>query len=207
MKLATIVVLMGIPLLGSLAPLNAADQAGVSQTVISFLGGSVWNADYSGGTCVWYFPLVGSLDMGSLFSDTKNPTMGTSDLIWVSEFTVQMLPAAPPFLPVPASSSQAPPYAVAHGHHLFPVGSLQADLAGSHGVVSDHAGGAEEHELRYPRGHVHQKCFDRAKPGWIGFRHFHIHGRPVVQPTLRPAQRATVRFRRNDPTWNDLLRV
>ncbi len=113
MKLATIVVLMGIPLLGSLAPLNAADQAGVSQTVISFLGGSVWNADYSGGTCVWYFPLVGSLDMGSLFSDTKNPTMGTSDLIWVSEFTVQMLPAAPPFLPVPASSSQAPPYAVA----------------------------------------------------------------------------------------------
>jgi hypothetical protein len=111
MKLATII-LMGIPLLGSLAPINAADPAGSSQTVVSFAGGSVWNTDYSGGTCVWYLPIVGDLDLGSLFSDTKNPAKETSYLVWVSEFTVQSLPAAPPFLPAPASAKDAPPYAL-----------------------------------------------------------------------------------------------
>lgn len=112
MKLTTIV-LMGILLLGFLVPLNAGDPASISQTVVSFAGGSVWNADFSGGTCVWYFPVVGDLDLGSLFSDPKNPTKETSYLIWVSEFTAQMLPAAPPFLPAPASPNQAPPYALA----------------------------------------------------------------------------------------------
>jgi len=111
MKLANIVML-GIPLLGLLSPLNAGDQAGTSATVISFSGGSVWNADYSGGTCVWYLPVVGNLNMVSLFSDTKNPSKETSYLIWVSEFTVQNLPAAPPFLPAPASAKDAPPYAL-----------------------------------------------------------------------------------------------
>ncbi len=105
--------LIGIPVLGFLTSLNAADPASTSQTVVSFAGGSVWNADFSGGTCVWYFPLIGDLDMGTLFSDAKNPTKETSYLVWVSEFTVEMLPASPPFLPAPASSSQAPPYALA----------------------------------------------------------------------------------------------
>ena len=72
MKLTTII-LIGIPLLGSLAPMSAADQAGASATVVSFAGGSVWNADYSGGTCVWYLPVVGDLPLESLFSDPKNP--------------------------------------------------------------------------------------------------------------------------------------
>ena len=108
MKLA-IMVLAGISLLGSLALLNAAGPAGASQAVVSFAGGSVWNADYSGGTCVWYFPVVGDLDLGSLFSDPSNPTKETSYLIWVSEFTVQMLPATPPFQPVPAGGL---PYAL-----------------------------------------------------------------------------------------------
>ncbi len=111
MRLAMIV-LMGIPLLGSFARLNAADQAGTSKTVISFAGGSVWNADYSGGTCVWYLPIVGDLDLNSLFSDPKNPSKETSYLIWVSEFTVQTVPAAPPFLAPPASAKDAPPYAL-----------------------------------------------------------------------------------------------
>ena len=95
------------------AGLNAADPAGTSQTVISFAGGSVWNADFSGGTCVWYFPVVGNLDFESLFSDPKNASKETSYLVWVSEFTVQMMTAAPPFLPAPASPNQAPPYALA----------------------------------------------------------------------------------------------
>lgn len=110
MKLTT-VVLAGV-LFGSPALLSAADPAGASQTVISFTGGSVWNADYSGGTCVWYFPIVGDLDLGSLFSNTQSPTKETSYLVWVSEFTVQMLPVAPPFLPAPASAASAPPYAL-----------------------------------------------------------------------------------------------
>ena len=112
MKLANLF-LPGILLLASLPSLNAADTAGVSQTVVSFAGGSVWNADFSGGTCVWYLPIVGSLDPASLFSDPKNPAKETAYLVWVSEFTVQMLPAAPPFLPAPASAKDAPPYAVA----------------------------------------------------------------------------------------------
>jgi hypothetical protein len=111
MKLTTII-LIGIPLLGSLAPMSAADQASASATVISFAGGSVWKADYSGGTCVWYLPVVGNLTLESLFSDPKNPAKETTYLVWVSEFTVQMLPAAAPFLPVPASAAQAPPYAL-----------------------------------------------------------------------------------------------
>jgi len=110
MKLATLI-LMGIPLLGSLPPLRAADQTATSATVISFAGGSVWNADYSAGTCVWYLPVVGSLDPGSLFSDPKAPAKETAYLVWVSPFTVQSLPAGPPFLPAPASAKDAPPYA------------------------------------------------------------------------------------------------
>jgi hypothetical protein len=98
-------------LLGCLG-LQAADTASSSATAVSFAGGSVWNADYSGGTCVWYLPVVGNLELESLFSDPKNPGKETSYLIWVSEFTVQMLPAAPPFLPAPANAKDAPPYAL-----------------------------------------------------------------------------------------------
>ena len=70
MKLTTLI-LMGIPLLGLLAPTAAADQASASATAVSFAGGSVWNADYSGGTCVWYLPVVGNLGLESLFSDPR----------------------------------------------------------------------------------------------------------------------------------------
>jgi len=105
-------VLLAIPVVGSLALVKAADPARASDTVVSFSGGSVWNSDYSGGICVWYFPVVGDLSLGSLFSDTTNPSKETSYLIWVSPFTVQSLAAAPPFLPAPASASQAPPYAL-----------------------------------------------------------------------------------------------
>lgn len=110
MKIATIV-LLAIPLAGS-SLLSAADQASVAGTAISFAGGSVWNADYSGGTCVWYLPVVGNLDMGSLFSDPKNPSKETAYLVWVSPFTVQQLPATAPFQAPAASTSQAPAYAL-----------------------------------------------------------------------------------------------
>jgi hypothetical protein len=126
MKLATII-LLTIPVLGVLSPLSAGDQASASATVVSFAGGSAWNADYSGGTCVWYLPVVGNLPIDSLFSDPKNPGKETAYLVWVSEFTVQMLPAAPPFQPAPESPSLAPPYALV----LAPAGTgtiyLQSD--------------------------------------------------------------------------------
>jgi hypothetical protein len=111
MKLATII-LMGIPVLGFLSRMSADAPASVSATAVSFAGGSVWNPDYSGGTCVWYLPVVGDLGLESLFSDPKNPSKETAYLVWVSEFTVQMLPAAPPFQPEAASPAQAPPYAL-----------------------------------------------------------------------------------------------
>jgi hypothetical protein len=111
MKLTTII-LMSIPLMGVLAPVRAADHERASATVVSFAGGSVWNPDYSGGTCVWYLPVVGDLALDSLFSDPKNPAKETAYLVWVSEFTVQMLPASAPFAPAPAAGSQAPPYAL-----------------------------------------------------------------------------------------------
>ena len=126
MKLATIIV-MGIAQLGSLATLSAADRANVSATAVSFAGGSVWNADYSGGTCVWYLPVVGDLALESLFSDAKSLSKEAAYLVWVSEFTVQPLPAAAPFAPAPASGTQAPPYALV----LAPTGTgtiyLQSD--------------------------------------------------------------------------------
>jgi hypothetical protein len=95
-------------LVGSLGTLMAADTFATSATAVSFAGGSVWNADYSGGTCVWYLPVVGNLEMESLFSDPKKLSKETSYLIWVSEFTVQMLPAAAPFQA--ADAKDAPPY-------------------------------------------------------------------------------------------------
>ncbi|HXK02849.1 MAG TPA: hypothetical protein VMS37_10630 [Verrucomicrobiae bacterium] len=109
MRIATFI-LLALAAVGTLLPLCAADQASASATVISFAGGSAWNADYSGGTCVWYLPVVGNLSADSLFSDPKNPSKETAYLVWVSEFTVQMLPAVAPFQPAPASASQAPPY-------------------------------------------------------------------------------------------------
>jgi hypothetical protein len=109
MRLATII-LLALAAVGALHPVCAGDQASASATVISFAGGSAWNADYSGGTCVWYLPVVGNLSLDSLFSDPKNPSKETAYLVWVSEFTVQMLPAAAPFQPAPASGAQAQPY-------------------------------------------------------------------------------------------------
>jgi hypothetical protein len=109
MKIASLV-FSGVCLVGVLGALHA-EPAASSQTALSFAGGSVWNADYSGGTCVWYLPVVADLDLGSLFSDPKNPGKETAYLVWVSEFTVQMLPAVAPFQPAPAAGTQAPPYA------------------------------------------------------------------------------------------------
>lgn len=96
MKLTTLV-LMGIMLLGSPVLLNAGDPAGASEVAIGFMGGSTWTSP-STGICVWYFPVVGNLDLGALFAPDShgNPVVDKehSYLIWVSDFSVEVLVAS-----------------------------------------------------------------------------------------------------------------
>ena len=106
MKLATIA-LLGLLLLGSLPQLTAADAANGAQVAIGFAGGSVWTSATTG-ICVWYFPVVGDLKPDALFAA---PLFGSpvidkehSYLIWVSDFSIQMLPSDPP---VPESARAA----------------------------------------------------------------------------------------------------
>jgi hypothetical protein len=95
MKFATLGML-GMQLLVVCGTLQAADPAGSAQVAIGFTGGSVWTSA-STGICIWYLPIVGDLELKSLFS---GPLFGTpvvdrehAHLIWVSDFSVQMLPA------------------------------------------------------------------------------------------------------------------
>jgi hypothetical protein len=93
MKFATIV-LLGILLLGSYAPLKA-QPAGTSQVVLAFTGGSVYTSDTTG-TCVWYPVLIGDLPQQLLFSGSMfvAPVVDKEHayFIWVSDFTWQVLP-------------------------------------------------------------------------------------------------------------------
>ena len=98
MKLMSILAL-ALALLVPMAPLSAADPA-TSDVVVGFTGGASWR-DATTGICVWYFPLLGDLDLASLF--TAGPSGGPlanrehSYLLWVSDFTVEMLPAPTPY--------------------------------------------------------------------------------------------------------------
>ncbi|MGA2196129.1 MAG: hypothetical protein ABSH40_12745 [Bryobacteraceae bacterium] len=97
MKFATFA-LLAIPLLGTLPAAKAADSAGASQVAVGFAGGSVWTSA-STGICVWYFPVIGDLTTGSLFmADSSGAPVvdrAHSYLIWVSDFSVQVLPTSP----------------------------------------------------------------------------------------------------------------
>lgn len=99
MKFATFVFL-GILLLGSLVPLNAGDPAGASQVVIGFTGGSVWTSA-STGICIWYFPVVGNLDLKSLFATDASgaPVVDKEHayLIWASDWRIEAGFANPGF--------------------------------------------------------------------------------------------------------------
>ena len=94
MKFATIA-LMGILLLGTFADVRAAAPPGASQVVLAFSGGSTFTSD-STGICVWYPVLMGDLNLKSLF---MGPLFGApvvdkehSYFIWVSDFSMQVLP-------------------------------------------------------------------------------------------------------------------
>ena len=94
MKLATSA-LMAVALLGSLASSNAREPIGASQVALGFNGGSTWTSG-STGICIWYFPVVGDLDLESLFATDGSGAPAVdrahSYLIWVSDFRVQALP-------------------------------------------------------------------------------------------------------------------
>jgi hypothetical protein len=94
MKLATFV-MVGAVLLASAICLNAqAPPAGGSQVVIGFTGGSTWTS-YTTGTCVWYFPVLGDLDLTSLFvTDALGAPIIDKEhsyLIWVSKWSIQAM--------------------------------------------------------------------------------------------------------------------
>ena len=116
MRVRTIA-LLGALLLGCVA-IQAADPAsGASQVVTGFTGGAVWTSPTTG-ICIWYLPLVGDQDMKSLFQThlfgQVDPSKDTAYLIWVSDFSVQMLNSLPPFVTPPENKKDwPPPYALA----------------------------------------------------------------------------------------------
>jgi hypothetical protein len=89
-------VVLGLLLLWASPAMQAGPPASASQTVIGVTGGSTWTSGNTG-TCIWYFPVVGDLDLGSLFaSDLSKDLTGApvidkehSYLIWVSDWSIQ----------------------------------------------------------------------------------------------------------------------
>jgi hypothetical protein len=98
MKFATFVPL-GVLLLASFVPIQAAEPAGASQVVLAFSGGSVYTAD--GGICMWYPVVVGDLGPKSLFArdPSGQPVVDRAHayLVWVSDFSGAPLPDNGPF--------------------------------------------------------------------------------------------------------------
>jgi hypothetical protein len=81
------------------APLSAADGAPSSDVVLGFTGGATWTSAYTG-ICVWYLPLLGDEDLGSLFeAPSGTPILDREHayFVWVSDFSVVALTAPAPF--------------------------------------------------------------------------------------------------------------
>ena len=85
---------LAIVLFGFFAPLAAQDRTPPSEVAIGVRGGSTWTSS-STGTCIWYFPVVGDLNLGSLFSGAPTVDREHAYLIWVSDFSVEVLEAPP----------------------------------------------------------------------------------------------------------------
>jgi len=96
-------VLLGILLLGSFAPMQAADPAGAGQVAFAFTGGSVWTSA-STGICKWYLPLVRGLNVPA---DPTKPISANAYFVWVSDFATQSLPANGPLTLVMAPAGTA----------------------------------------------------------------------------------------------------
>jgi hypothetical protein len=108
-------VIFGFLLLAAFGSLNA--QPGTSQAAMSFTGGAVWTSPTSG-ICIWYFPVVEGLEIPELFAAPffGSPVVDKEHayFIWVSDFTVQMVPSNPPFAAPPdPRPADWPPYKLA----------------------------------------------------------------------------------------------
>jgi len=99
MKFATFV-LLGFLLPGPVASMQAADPAGGSQVVLSFVGGSIFTSDTTA-ICLFYPVVLGDLDLKSLFAGPLfgEPTMDKEHayFIWVSDFSMLPLPPSKDF--------------------------------------------------------------------------------------------------------------
>jgi len=104
MKRSSVVLLLALALAmylpaGDQYSPNANGAADASEVAIGFTGGSVWTSNTTG-ICMWHFPVVGNLDLKSLFATDSSGAPAVdiqhSYLIWVSDFSVQFLPATPP---------------------------------------------------------------------------------------------------------------
>lgn len=76
------------------APLFAqsAPPGGNAQAFLAFTGGSVWNDTQTGGTCIWYFPVLGNLPLTSLFASEKgSPVVDLNHayFVWISGWSIQ----------------------------------------------------------------------------------------------------------------------
>jgi hypothetical protein len=99
MKRLTVLSLLLAALLAFPAPSSAAESPAVSDVVIGFTGGAVWTSAYTG-ICVWFLPLVGDEPIGSLFDAPEGVPIVDREhayFVWVSDFSVQMLPAPAPY--------------------------------------------------------------------------------------------------------------
>lgn len=92
MKRNAFVLLLVLGLMAAL-PAWAGDPAGASQVAIAVRGGSTWTSP-STGICIWYLPLVGDLNLGSLFSGAPTVDREHAYLVWVSDFSVEVLQAS-----------------------------------------------------------------------------------------------------------------
>src|SRR3954466_9458906 len=100
MKLATTLL---ISLMVCFVPLIAADGVPVSEVAIGFTGGATWTSGATG-ICIWYFPVLGDEELGSLFGKAASgaPIVDRehSYFLWVSDFSAQQL--------LPSTSPQRP---------------------------------------------------------------------------------------------------
>ncbi|MGA7413759.1 MAG: hypothetical protein WBW33_25010 [Bryobacteraceae bacterium] len=104
---------VGLALLGlMLRPpsVKATDPADASEVALAFNGGSTWTSGTTG-ICIWYFPVVGDLDLKFLFAPDMSgaPVIDREHayFIWVSDFSVQFLTTPPVPKGAPATVSYA----------------------------------------------------------------------------------------------------
>ncbi len=99
MKIASLL-LVALLLLSQGPLVNAAQPTSTSEVFIAFTGGSYWTSG-STGTCIWYFPILGNMELSSLFAPDANgsPVIDKEHayFIWVSDWSIETMFTNPGF--------------------------------------------------------------------------------------------------------------